>query len=172
MTKFVFRVAHLHPVAAIIAAHGATDVSCCRWPTWYTLCCLAPMPPTAVTCMFASSSLVHFAQDMGPNGSVALHALVGVVALLGGSQAGLEIMSLYLACIHTPLHYARCWRRKRWVALACAALTTCFAFQAMGSLEVVTLGHTVQRIVCAHVWTEWSIGRRSRARVHRLPNGC
>lgn len=162
MVSFVLRVAHLRPVVAAVAAHGATDMGSCRWPPWYALCCFAPMHPVVVTLTFMVGSLIHFAEDLGSNGSIALHSLAGVVALLCGTQAGLELMMSYLACIHTPLHYARCWKRRRWRALLFAGIATVIAMRGVCELNEVCISHTVQRIVAAHVFTEHSIGAHSR----------
>lgn len=161
MVAVPFHVAHLRPMAAVVAAHGATDLDSWRWPPWYVACCFAPAPPLAVTTLFVASSVVHFAEDVGRAGSLLLHALAGVATLLGGAQVGLELVTLYLACVHTPLHYARCWRRGRWGALLFAALATYVALHVVRLLDVVWIGHATQRVVAAHVWTEWSVGRKS-----------
>lgn len=162
MVGFALQVRHFRPLAAIVAAHGATDLGCWHWPPWYVICCFAPMPPVAVTGMFIASSLVHFSEDIGPDGSIALHSLAGVTALLAGHQAGLEFMTCYLSFVHTPLHYARCWRRGRWASLVAAACATLAALRVMPLLDVVSVSDTVQRIVSAHVWTEWSVSNNIR----------
>ena len=36
-------------------------------------------------------------------------------------------MVAYLSLVHTPAHYARCWRRRRWAALVVAAVATAVA---------------------------------------------
>ena len=161
MVAVAFDLAHLRPVAAIVAAHGATDLGSWHWTPRYALCCFAPIPSIVVTCLFVLSSLAHFAEDVGPDGSLALHSLAGLATLLGGPQRGLEFMLAYLALVHTPMHYLRCWRQQRWLALAFAALTTSIALLVAQFMDVVRIGHALQRIVVAHVWTEWSIGNKS-----------
>ena len=154
MGAYAFDVAHVRPLVAVVAAHGATDLATRRWPPAYALCCLAPLPPPVVTGLFVAGSLVHFAEDVGPDGTIALHSLAGMATLLGGAQRGLEFMLAYLACVHTPAHYARCWRRRRWRALACAGLATLLALAASLRVRGVVVGHIVQRLVLAHVVCE------------------
>ena len=157
MGAYAFDVAHVRPLVAVVAAHGATDLATRRWPPAYALCCLAPLPPPVVTGLFVAGSLVHFAEDVGPDGTIALHSLAGMATLLGGVQRGLEFMLAYLACVHTPAHYLRCWRRRRWRALACAGLATLAALAAsrwMVQGSGVVVGHAAQRLVLAHVVCE------------------
>tara|TARA_B100001057_G_scaffold375231_1_gene379988 strand:- start:2965 stop:3423 length:459 start_codon:yes stop_codon:yes gene_type:complete len=139
---------------AFVGAHGATDIATKRWPAIYAACCLTPLPPKAVTALFLIASLVHFSEDGGPDGSVALHSLAGFAWFVFGAQRALELMLAYLSCIHTPAHYARCWRRRRWGALAAAALATATALHTVSRVQVVRVGHAVQRLVIAHVCTE------------------
>ena len=79
-----------------------------------------------------------------------------------GAQLALEFMLGYLVTVHTPAHYLRCWRRRRWGALCCAALATALAYVVARHVEAVRIGHAAQRLVAAHVWTEWSVGQRYR----------
>ena len=155
MCVYDFHVGHLRPLVAFVGAHGVTDLATRHWPPVYAACCLTPLPSRAVTGFFIAASLVHFAEDGGPNGSLALHSLAGMATLLGGAQRGLEFMLAYLACVHTPAHYARCWRRRRWRALACAGLTTLAALAAGRRVQSVVVGHAVQRLVFAHVVCEF-----------------
>ena len=160
MGVYTFHVGALHPLVAVVGAHGATDLATRQWPPIYAVCCLAPLPPVAVTGLFIAASLVHFAEDSGPDGSLALHSLAGFAWLALGAQRGLELMLAYLSLVHTPAHYARCWRRRRWGALATAAVATLVALVAMRrarAARVVRVGHAIQRLVIAHVWTEWCV---------------
>ena len=77
MCVYDFHVQHLRPLVAFVGAHGATDLATRHWPPIYAVCCLTPLPPKAVTGLFVAASLVHFAEDGGPDGSIALHSLVG-----------------------------------------------------------------------------------------------
>ena len=53
----------------------------------YAACCLTPLPPKLVTGLFVAASLVHFAEDGGPDGSIALHSLVGSCGSLSARSA-------------------------------------------------------------------------------------
>ena len=114
MGAYPFRVGHLRPVVAAVAVHGITDLDSWHWPLLYALFCFVPLPPHAVTALFVASSLVHFAEDVGIDGSLALHSLAGFLWLSVSAQRGIEFMMAYLVLVHTPAHYARCWRRRRW----------------------------------------------------------
>ena len=158
MCVYDMHVGHLRPLVAFVGAHGATDLATRHWPPVYAVCCLTPLPPAVVTSLFVAASLVHFAEDGGPDGSIALHSLAGFAWLLLGVQRALELMVAYLACVHTPAHYARCWRRRRWAALVLAAIATVVAGAVVWPLRTVCVNHAVQRLVIAHVvcesWTK------------------
>ena len=149
--------AHLRPVVALVGAHGITDLDDWRWPPIYAVCFLVPLPSHALTALFVVSSLVHLAEDFGNGGSLALHALMGLAWRVLGTQRSLELMLLYLAALHTPAHYLRCWHRQRRVSLALAGLSTLVAAVALRHARVVVLGHAVQRVVIAHVCTEYCL---------------
>ena len=157
MCEYNFQVQHLRPLVAFVGAHGATDLATRHWPPIYAVCCFTPVPPKAVTVLFVLASLVHFAEDGGLDGSIALHSLAGFAWLWLGAQRGLELVLAYLSCVHTPAHYARCWRRRRWGALVMAALATAAALCAVRRVQVVSVGHALQRLVIAHVCTEWCV---------------
>jgi len=154
MGVYALEMAHLRPIVAMVGAHGATDLATWKWPPIYAACCLTPLPPCAVTGLFIASSLVHFASDFGPDGSIALHSLAGTVWLVLGAQRGLEFMLCYLSLLHTPAHYVRCWRQRRWNALLIAAVSTTVLAVVLRHVRVVTIGHVAQRVVFAHVCTE------------------
>jgi hypothetical protein len=154
MGVYDFDVSHLRPLVAFVGAHGATDLATRHWPPVYAACCLAPMPSKAVTAIFVTASLVHFAEDAGPDGSVALHSLAGLAWVWLGAQRALELMVVYLALVHAPAHYTRCWRRRRWSALVVAAAATVLAVALARPLQVVCVSHAVQRLVVAHVVCE------------------
>lgn len=158
MGVYALDIRHIRPVVAAVAAHGATDLDSWRWPPWYTLFYFAPLPPAAVTTLFIASSLVHFAEDVGIDGSLALHSLAGFLWVAASAQRGIEFMMAYLACVHMPAHYARCWRRRRWSALVVAAGATAMAMLVCRGADTVSLTHSAQRVVIAHVCTEWSVG--------------
>ena len=114
-----------HPIFAIIAAHGASDMdalSVCV--PRYLLCACAPLPAPVVTVAFNAASVVHFASDVGVDGSIALHSLVGFAGLVGGSHVAARLMTAYMMLVHVPMHYARLLVRGRVVgALLAAAFT-------------------------------------------------
>lgn len=157
MCVYDFHVDHLRPLVAFVGAHGATDLTTHHWPPIYAICFLTPLPSKAVTSLFVAASLVHFAEDGGPDGSIALHSLAGFVWLWLGSQRALELMLAYLSFVHTPAHYARCWRRRRWRALAMAGVATVVVGGLMRPLRAVCVSHAVQRLVVAHVVCEWVV---------------
>ena len=162
MCVYDFNVHHLRPLVAFVGAHGATDLATRHWPPVYAVCCLTPMPPKLVTTLFVTASLIHFAEDGGPDGSIALHSLVGFAWLALGTQRALELMVAYLALVHTPAHYARCWRRRRWAALVMAALATAIGCLVVAQpLGVVRVSHAVQRLVVAHVVCECCVASSS-----------
>jgi hypothetical protein len=150
-------VSHLRPLVAFVGAHGATDLATRHWPPVYAVCCFVPLPSKAVTGLFVLASLVHFAEDGGPDGSLALHSLAGVAWLALGAQRGLELMLAYLSLVHVPAHYARCYRRRRWAALSVAAVATVVAVVLTRPLSAVRVSHAVQRLVVAHVVCEWRV---------------
>ena len=154
MCVYDFHVGHLRPLLAFVGAHGATDLATRHWPPVYAVCCLTPLPSKVVTGLFVGASLVHFAEDGGPDGSIAVHSLAGLAWLWLGAQRALELMVGYLSLVHTPAHYARCWRRRRWAALVVAAVATAVASALVWPLRTVCVNHAVQRLVIAHVVCE------------------
>ena len=154
MCVYDFHVGHLRPLVAVVGAHGATDLATRHWPPIYTVCCLTPLPSKVVTGLFVAASLVHFAEDGGPDGSITVHSIAGLAWLVLGAQQALELMMAYLALVHTPAHYARCVRRRRWAALIVAAVATVVASVLVRPLRTVCVNHAVQRLVIAHVVCE------------------
>ena len=161
MCVYEFHIGHLRPLVAFVGAHGSTDLATRHWSPIYAACCLTPLPSKVVTGLFVVASLVHFAEDGGPDGSIALHSLAGLAWLALGAQRGLEFMLLYLSLVHTPAHYARCWRRRRLWALGLAAAATAVVFVAMRPLHTVCVNHAVQRLVVAHVACEYCVSSGS-----------
>ena len=78
-----------------------------------------------------------------------------MMTLLCGPQGGLEFMLAYLAFVHTPMHCFHCWFRRRWVALACAAVATVFAALVVSQTKGVIVGDGVQRLVISHIVCEF-----------------
>ena len=161
MTVYSLDALHMQPIVALVAAHGATDFATSTWPLAYAASFM--IPSACVTPVFVCGSIVHFAEDLG-FGSLLLHALAGLVWWRGGTQRGLELMLTYLGVVHTPLHYLRCWHRGRRAALLAASGTT--ALMAWWLLRLHRVGtttlsidHSIQRVVTAHVLTEWYVSR-------------
>jgi len=154
MCVYDFDVGHIRPLIAFVGAHGATDLATRHWPPIYAVCCLTPLPSRVVTGLFVTASLLHFAEDGGPDGSLAIHSLAGFAWLLLGAQRALELMIAYLSFVHTPAHYVRCWRRRRWRALGLAIAATAAAGALVRPLRTVCVDHAVQRLVIAHVVCE------------------
>ena len=160
MPAYVFAFeAWLRPVVALVGAHGATDLDTRTWPIAYATCAL--LPYRMVTPVFVLCSFVHFAEDLGFAGSMSLHVIAGLVWQIGSAQRGLELMLAYLAGVHTPSHYLRCWVRGRYAGLGVAFLATVSAWCLLGRTRVVTIGEAVQRVVIAHVLTEGMVWTQS-----------
>ena len=163
MTVYALDALNVRPIVALVAAHGATDFATPTWPLAYAASCM--IPSACVTPVFVCGSLVHFAEDVGWRGSLVLHALAGLAWWRGGAQRGLELMLAYLSAVHTPAHYLRCWRRGRRVALAAAGAATVVTWHLLLRLSgaaVVPIDHSVQRVVVAHILTEWGVKCSSR----------
>ena len=154
MCVYDFHVGAPAAAARFVGAHGATDLATRHWPPVYAVCCLTPLPSKVVTGLFVAASLVHFAEDGGPDGSIAVHSLAGLAWLVARRAARLELMVAYLSVVHTPAHYARCWRRRRWAALVVAAVATAGGRRVVRPLRTVCVNHAVQRLVIAHVVCE------------------
>jgi len=145
--------AWLRSVVALVISHGATDLDTRTWPLAYLAAAL--LPHRTVTPIFAFFSLMHFAEDLGLVGSISLHVIAGLVWQLGSTQRGLELMLAYLAGVHTPLHYTRCWMRGRLAGMGMAGVATLGAWRFLGhNTRSVTVSEAAQRVVIAHVLTE------------------
>ena len=151
---FQLRVAPL-PLA-VVGAHGVTDLDFPGFWVGYTACLLTPLPSTIVTLLFVLGSVLHFADDLGPRGSGALHAGLLVVGAGFGLQAAFDAMVGYLALVHVPAHYARCAARGRFKALWFAAACTVAGYAAAAAHDArsLPLGGALQRIVVAHILCE------------------
>jgi len=151
---FQLRVAPL-PLA-VVGAHGVTDFDVPGFWVEYAACLLAPLPDAMVTLLFVLGSVLHFADDLGPHGSGALHAALVVVGAGVGLQAAFDAIVGYLALVHVPAHYARCAARGRFKALWFAAACTVAGYAAAAAHDArsLPLGGALQRIVVAHILCE------------------
>jgi hypothetical protein len=143
-------------IGALVASHGVTDLNSLDCLLLYLVSWLAPLKPKSVTVVFCALSALHFAEDVGPRGSAALHAALLVVGARWGPQRAMELMMFYITFLHLPLHYARCWRRGRTRGLALAAVTSAAAVVAASRTkrERVTLTNGMQRAAIAHILYE------------------
>lgn len=152
--RFHLRVAPL-PLA-VVGAHGVTDFDVPGFWAEYAACLLTPLPGAVVTAMFVLGSVLHFADDLGPRGSGALHAALLVVGARFGRQAAFDAMVGYLVCVHVPAHYARCAARGRfkalWFAWTCTAVG--YVVAASHDARALPLDGVLQRIVVAHILCE------------------
>ena len=144
------------PILALIVAHGATDFDQPTFPAHYLTWWLLPLPDVVVTAAFAAASVVHFADDLGDEASVLFHILLLLLYLMRGEADALRAVLAYLAYVHVPMHYGRCVERRRWGAIATAAVFTLGVWYALDSLQTPTLvlDHLAQRSVIAHVVCE------------------
>jgi len=148
----------VRPALAVVAAHGLTDLGNRGWEPHYALWLTAPIPSALLAPVFCAASVVHFAEDVGGAGSVLVHALVLVAGLLRGQRTALRAMLGYLACAHVPLHYRRCWRRRRFRALAIAGAGTLLAlFSNQRMSDEAVFVPLLQRVAVAHISFELSL---------------
>lgn len=170
MTRFLIQTCGIKPLLAAIAAHGLTDLDSPAWIPHYSLLTLLPLPSPIVTAMFCAASLMHFSDDVGVAGSVAMHAGVAVVGWTVGVQAAFKTMIGYLSFCHVPMHYARCYNRDRRRTALVTASVTMFAVLFSHSMgEWVPLTDRMQRLATAHIFTELSLANSARLRHHPAP---
>lgn len=148
--------ARMRPVLALVAVHGISDLDSPAFIAPYVTWTLLPLPSAVITPLFCVMSLLHFADDLGVLRSVVLHTVVAAVGLRSGMQNAFHVMLGYLALVHVPAHYRRCWVRGRYRGLALAATCTLGALtlchRAIG--ETLVFGHWMQRVVISHICNE------------------
>jgi hypothetical protein len=142
--------------AAVAAAHGITDLESFDCVLLYLVCLLVPLHTRAVTGVFCACSLMHFADDVGVGGSLALHAAMLGTGALFGRQRAMELVVCYMLLVHLPSHYRRCFFRGRRRALALAAVATAVAAVAAARSQRrdVRLADAAQRVAVAHILYE------------------
>lgn len=162
MTVYAFEHMPVPIRAAIpwIAPHGFTDFDTRVWIPAYVGASL-PMPSWCVTGVFCVASLLHLAADVGPRWSVALHGAVAAIAAVWDRNAAFYTMVAYLACVHTPAHYTRCFRHGRRRGL-CAAFVGTIGSVGVHARWLVrggawTLTDWMQRVAIAHIVCEHTI---------------
>lgn len=157
MTAFTFALSPTTRYAtALVVAHGITDLDNPTCLLDYMIWVLMPLPSKCVTGLFCALSIVHFAADSSPTGSVIVHSLVLVVGIRYGRKAAFQAMLTYLVALHVPAHYDRCWRAGRRRALAVAAATSAAALvlASRSSASSATLTDLAQRLAMAHIAVE------------------
>lgn len=153
MTAFALTLAPAaRPALAVVAMHGLTDfgsIGTALAPT-YLLCLACPAPSGAVTSLFCVASVLHLTLEAGWVGSLALHSLAVAIDWACGHDVAFGAFLAYLACFHTPQHYARERRRGNGVLAALAALAG-VGLACVWMPTTFLLTDPMQRVVVAHV---------------------
>jgi hypothetical protein len=115
---------------------------------------VALLPEVVVTPFFLLLSLAHFSADVGLALSLALHWATLLATAGFGRQRGAQLMFLYLAFVHTPLHYTRAVQRGRVFGLVCSFVATVAVFVALRGKQTACLGEWRQKAIIAHILNE------------------
>jgi hypothetical protein len=145
-------------LGAYVIAHGTTDLDTSYWPLIYLPVIFIPLPPPAILILFCSASIIHFAEDSNIYGSLLLHCACTIIGKLRGISTALNVMFSYLTFVHTPLHYYRCWKQKRFFGLKLAGLNTGLLLVGLNSfsLNYLLINSLTQRIVISHILCEYA----------------
>lgn len=155
MVSFVIKTAGVKPLLALIAAHGLTDLDTHKCVVPYAIATAVPLPTEVVTLLFCGASVAHFSNDIGKRGSLLVHGAVLAAGLHSGVQAAFKLIILYLFFFHTPIHFVRCFLRKRQkAALGTLAVTLLAMVLSPKMGETVILNDFMQRVATAHIITE------------------
>jgi hypothetical protein len=150
----------IRPLCALVGAHGLTDLDSGKWLLPYAAFLLTPIPSRVITPLFCLLSLFHFSFDFSMWISAAVHLGALFVGARHGKTASARVMLLYLAGLHTPAHYRRCFAERRilglWMAGVGSLLGVACSRRMGNTLEVTDF---LQRVVCAHIWTEYRHAR-------------
>ena len=141
---------------AYVIAHGTTDLDTSYWSVIYLFMMFIPLPQPAILILFCSASIIHFAEDTNIYGSLLLHFATSLFGRLRGISTALDIMLSYLTIIHTPLHYYRCWKKKRFFALKVAGVNTGLLLYAVRRFfpKYIVINSLTERIVLSHIICE------------------
>ena len=135
---------------ALVAAHGASDLTAPRRRLAAYLTLAAPLDDGTTTACFAIASITHFAGDLGLLFSLALHAVIGACSLVSYSTA-MKILIAYMLVIHVPLHLWNLRAQPRGTAgLVVIAAALVVARVALGDASVFEFDEPLQRVVIAH----------------------
>ena len=139
---------------AIAAGHGAVDLGRPTDELAPYLFVLLPVGSLMSTGAFLIASVLHFTDDLGPAGSVLLHAGVYVVDSVNRELAS-TLMMIYMVLLHVPLLIQRFLRDRMYGEVAVLALSL---LGAIVFREFLTdqdgnfvFSEWKQRIVAAHV---------------------
>lgn len=143
-------------IMACIIAHGTTDLDTSSWPLIYFLISFIPLSQEAILILFCSASIIHLAEDTNIWGSLLLHFATAIFGKMRGISTALDIMLSYLTFIHTPLHYYRCWKHKRFFALKIAGLSTGLLLYGFISFSpnYIFINSLSERIILSHIICE------------------
>ena len=141
----------------VASAHGFTDLA--RRPRallpYGAVAVAAPAVPSAlVTAAFVVASWRHFAHDVTPRGSAALHASLALCYALGAPEVAWTLGAAYYCGVHAPLHVVRTVRRRRARVALRAALPLWVALCAAPAIDGFVLSDAMQLLVVAHVPTD------------------
>lgn len=146
-------------VAALIVAHGSTDLQSFDCLLIYILSYFLPVSSKNVTGLFCFFSVLHFTQDLEIRCSLLLHLLILLTALKFGKQRAIEFVGLYMSIVHLPAHYARCFVSGRHTGLTIAALASVAAVlvSLRSGRKTVSLTDTAQRVAIGHIVYELAL---------------
>ena len=143
-------------IVAYVIAHGTTDLDTRSWPFIYFFMMFVPLSQQAILILFCGASIIHFAEDTNMCGSLLLHFATAIVGKIWGISTALDVMFSYLTIIHSPLHYYRCWKYKRFFGLKVAGLSAglfLYGFITF-SPKYLLINTLTQRIVLSHIICE------------------
>ena len=92
-------------VASTIFSHGLTDIDVDFFAASYAM--MFFLPSRHVNILFGFLSLLHFEADTNMPISLFLHFLAVGSTLVSNKSLGLDVISMYMQCVHLPLHYNR-----------------------------------------------------------------
>ena len=144
-------------LGAYVIAHGTTDLDTSYWPLIYLPVMFIPISQQAILILFCSASIIHFAEDSNIYGSLLVHSVFAIVGKMRGISTALNVMFSYLTFVHTPLHYYRCWKQKRFFGLKLAGLNTGLLLVGLNSFSpnYLLINSLTQRIVISHILCEY-----------------
>lgn len=152
---------------AALAGHGASDLALRGRRPYQTYAVVyiafGILPEILVNVIFVALSVVHFAEDIGPVGSAALHAAVGATSMTLSRETGIDVVLLYSAFFHVPMHFIQLSDNGETMGIA-AALVFMFLFgigailwpeayllASDGGDDEISISVSIQCVVAAHI---------------------